>query len=123
MEILRQPMDDLVSASMRMDSTSESFQTLGPVDFWGRAVRFDETGDEEIIRLLLPINWLCSLLERIDHAPPEADRQRVFCQQLVDRLLAGCQSPDLREILIDVAVRIAARRYQSAATTLRAATA
>lgn len=120
MASLRQSAIEVVSADMRIDRAPESSKSVAPVDFWGRAVPFDETADEELSRLLLPINWLCSLLERMDRAPADAELHRDACEELMDRLVAGCHSPDLRDSLIDAGVWVAARRYGSAATTLRA---
>lgn len=108
------------SAKMRIDRASESDQLLDSVDVWGHSVPADETGAEELERLLMPINWLSDLLERMDRAPADANRYRAACQELMDRLLAGCRSPELREPLVEVGVWIAARRYRSAAVALRA---
>lgn len=119
MASLRQSTVELASAKMLMDLTPEALEALGPVDFWGQPSRLDETADEEISRLLLPINWLCDMLERMGREPLEADRHRGVCQELMDRLLGCCRSPDLRESLIDAGVWIAAKRYSYAATTLR----
>lgn len=120
MASVRRSTVDLATAIMGIDSASESWQILDSVDFWGQPVRFDETADEEASRLLLPINWLCDLLERMDHAPSETNQHRAVCQELMDRLLGCCRSPELRESLIDAGVWIAARQYRTAATNLRA---
>lgn len=108
------------SVSMRIDRASGSDQPLDPVDVWGHPVPADETGAEELERLLMPINWLSDLLERMDRAPADANRHRAACQELMDRLLAGCRTPELRDSLVEVGVWIAARRYRSAAVALRA---
>ena len=41
-------------------------------DAWGRPIPERETADDEADRLLMPINWLCNLLERMRSAPEAA---------------------------------------------------
>lgn len=120
MAALQQSIVEMAGTDMRIDATPKTSEVVGPVDFWGHAVPCHETEDEEISRMLLPINWLCSLLEGMDRTPSEADRHRAECKELMDRLLASGQSPHLRDALIDASVWMAARRYRSAAETLRA---
>lgn len=90
-------------------------------DLWGRPIADDESADEEVARLLMPMNWICDLLERMIRTPSEADRYRSICDGFIRRMSAGCRSPELRDILIDATVRIAGRRYDIALAALRAA--
>jgi len=93
-------------------------------DAWGRPVPDQETDDDEADRLLMPINWLCDLLERMRSTPEAAaGRDGVAYHELMRRLLDSSRSKFVRDHLDLAASRTEAGCYDDAIKALRSLTA
>lgn len=89
-------------------------------DAWGRPVPDQETSDDEAERLLMPINWLCDLLERMRSAPEGATGpEGVAYNELMRRLQHSSGSKFVRDHLDLAASRAAAGFYDDAIKVLR----
>jgi len=89
-------------------------------DAWGRPVPDQETDDDEAERLLMPLNWLCDLLERMRSAPEgAAGPDRVAYDELMRRLQDSSRSKFVRDHLDLAASRAAAGLYDDAIRALR----
>jgi hypothetical protein len=92
-------------------------------DAWGRPVPDQETDDDEADRLLMPINWLCALLERMrGAAAATAGPDRVAYQELMRRLQDSSRSKLVRKHLDLAASRADAGCYDDALKALRSLT-
>ena len=89
-------------------------------DAWGRPVPDDESDDDEADRLLMPINWLCDLLERMRSGPERAaGPDGVAFNELMRRLQDSSRSKFVREHLDLAASRAKAGCYDDALKALR----
>lgn len=89
-------------------------------DAWGRPVPDQETDDDEADRLLMPVNWLCDLLERMRSTPQAAAApDSVAYHELMRRLQDSSRSKFVRDQLDLAASRTAAGCYEDAIKALR----
>jgi hypothetical protein len=107
------------SAGGGPDAASSSHPLDIPTDPWGRGVPARESEDEEIERLLLPVNWLCVLLEQMARSTESSDQLRATFDELMARLRRNVRSDFVRERLDHVARQFAAGRAAEALTALR----
>lgn len=107
------------SSVARFDAVSITGRLDALADPWGRAIPAAETEDEEIERLLLPLNWLCDLLEQMNRSSSDAGRLRSAFDELMARLRLSSRSPLVQERLDHAAERIAAGRHGDAIQALR----
>jgi hypothetical protein len=90
-----------------------------PEDVWGRPLPEQETDDDEVDRLLLAINWLCGLLERMSGAPEATGSDGATYSELMQRLQHSSRSRFVRDSLDFAASRAAAGCYGDAMNALR----
>ena len=89
-------------------------------DAWGRPVPERETADDEADRLLMPLNWLCDLLERMRGAPAAGTGpDGVAYKELMRRLRHSSRSKLVRDHLDLAASRAEAGCYDDATKALR----
>lgn len=115
-------MGHLSVAHMSRVSLRNSDVSTAIEDAWGRPVPDRETEDDEADRLLMPLNWLCDLLERMRSAPETAASDGVAFNELMRRLQDSSRSKLIRGQLDLAACRVAAGRYDDAITALRGLT-
>src|SRR5262249_61377294 len=93
-------MGHLSVAHMSRVSIRSSDPPTAIEDAWGRPVPDRETDDDEAERLLMPLNWLCDLLERMGRAPERAaGPDGVAFNALMRRLRDSCRSKLVRDQL------------------------
>ena len=103
-----------------MQASIRSSVLLAAEDAWGRPVPERETAEDEADRLLMPINWLCDLLERMCSAPEAAaGADGVAYRELMRRLQHSSRSRLVRQHLDLAASRAAAGCYDDAVKALR----
>lgn len=88
-------------------------------DPWGRPVPDRETAEDEADRLLMPLNWMCDLLERMRTAPETAGSDGIAFNDLMRRLKDSSRSMLVRDQLDLAASRAGAGCYDDAITALR----
>ena len=89
-------------------------------DAWGRPVPDRETADDEADRLLMPLNWMCDLLERMRSAPETAaGPDGVAYKELLRRLQDSSRSKLVRDHLDLAASWAEAGCYDDAIKALR----
>lgn len=91
-----------------------------PVDIWGDPIAADESEDDEAYRLLMPLNAVCSLIERMRQDPAAVSLHRPICDTFLARMADSCRSPLLRSALLDAVHDVDAGNLAGALTTLRA---
>jgi hypothetical protein len=107
------------SSVARFDAVSIAGRLDAPADPWGRAIPTTETEDEEIERLLLPLNWLCDLLEQMSRSPSDTAGLRSAFDELMARLRQSSRSTLVQRRLDDAAKEVAAGRHRDAMQALR----
>jgi len=89
-----------------------------PVDMWGQRIDPRETDEDEAYRLLMPLNMLAGLIERMGfdgHAV-----HRPACKELLARLLGSWRSATVRRGLLDAVRSVDSGEYDTALASLRA---
>jgi len=103
----------------RFDAASIAGRLDAVTDPWGRLIPAAETEDEEIERLLLPLNWLCDLLEQMSRSPSDTGGLRSAFEELMARLRQSSRSTLVRDRLDHAAEQFAAGRHGDAMQALR----
>jgi hypothetical protein len=91
-----------------------------PVDMWGQRIDPRETDEDEAYRLLMPLNMLAGLIERMGLEGHTVPTHRPACEDLLARLLASCRSAAVRRGLLDAVRGVGAGEYDTALASLRA---
>ena len=112
-------MGHLSVAHMSRVSIRNSDVSTAVEDAWGRPVPDRETEDDEADRLLMPLNWLCDLLERMRSAPETAGSDGVAFSDLMRRLQDSSRSKLVRDHLDLAASRAEVGSYDDAVKALR----
>jgi hypothetical protein len=110
---------DAAEADALRASIGSSGPAAAPADAWGRPLPAQETEDEEVDRLLLAINWLCDMLERMSRAPEASGPDGAAYDELMRRLQQSSRSAFVRDCLDLAADRAEAGCYGDALTELR----
>jgi hypothetical protein len=109
-------------AAMRANFTRRSClaESAQPVDLWGRNVDPEGSDEDEAYRLLMPLNALCGLIERMRLDGQETSMHRLACEALMAHLLRCCRSASVELGLLDAIRGVHARDDDLALASLRA---
>ena len=91
-----------------------------PTDLWGREIDAGESEDEEIYRLLMPLNTLCDLIERMQLGHRDVRVHRAAYEALATRMLEGCRSASVQQGLHSATRAVDAGNFGAALAALRA---
>jgi hypothetical protein len=96
-------------------------EPVQPVDLWGRSIDPEEGDEDEARRLLMPLNAVCALIERLRLDGPDVSAQphRSACEDFLARLLGCCRSAPVRRGLLDAIRGVSSRDYEMALASLR----
>ena len=87
---------------------------------WSANIDLEESDQEEAYYLLMPLNALCSLIERMEldaHAIPIL---RPACRDLTARMFGACRSAPIRRGLLEAIHDVNSHAYSKALALLRA---
>ena len=96
---------------------------IGPApstDDWGASIDLEQCDQDEAYYLLMPLNALCSLIERMEldaHAIPIL---RPACGELMARMFDDCCSAPIRRGLLEATHDVNSHAYSKALALLRA---
>jgi hypothetical protein len=91
-----------------------------PVDMWGQRIDPQETDEDEAYRILMPLNMLAGLIERMGLDGHTVPTHRPACEELLARLLRSCRSAAVRRGLLDTVRSVDSGEYDTALASLRA---